>query len=499
MYKIAAGVLFFLFCACDTRKETVIQDSYAVHCGSCHLPPSIDDLPKQLWSDQVLPEMAYRLGISTPGYDPNSGFSYEERKAVLESGIFPPSPVIDEDIFSSIAGYILSMAPDKLAAIPEKHLAELEHYRQKPIHFPDSPMPSFTYLKIRNGKIEVGDVNGGLWTYDKQLDTWEKRYQFESPIVDFAQKDSLRWALTVGILDPSERSRGRLYEIGVEERRILLDSLHRPVNLHVSGAADELEFLIAEFGHHTGRLSIMLPAKGEKKLQTLIPTPGALRALNADIDGDGEEEKLVLFAQGDERVVVLRQPGQEEIRLETILRFSPLSGASWFEVTDIDMDGDLDIITAHGDNADKTYVQKPYHGIRIHINDGNGKFEQMYTYPMNGTTRVVATDWDQDGDQDLAVVSAFPDYSMKTPTSFVILENVSPAKLQWKARTINKANRARWFLMDSGDLDEDGDQDIVLGVFNYHITPVPDKYLQEWKKSPIGLLIIENTMSDIRK
>ena len=492
MHKIVVGVLITLFWACDKRERTTIQASYDIHCGSCHVSPKIDELPNHLWSEQVLPEMAARMGIKTPGYDALSGMSFEEYKAVLESGIFPSQPTMDKELYKSIERYIIEMAPDSLTSLSETTLAPLNHYRQHPIIFPDSKSPSFTYLKIREGTIELGDIQGGFFTYNWPLNTWNKMYQFESPVVGYAQNDSLRWALTVGLLNPSERSQGRLYELSNEKRRILQDSLHRPVYLHVSENTAELTITIAEFGHFTGRLSAM--PRGEKmKLQTIVPSPGALRVYDTDINGDDHTERLVLFAQGDERLVAIRNLGQDRIEMETLLRFSPVSGVSWFEVSDVDGDGYKDIITVHGDNADRTYVQKPYHGVRIHKNDGNGKFTQVYNHPMNGATRVVATDWDMDGDPDLAVVAAFPDYSMETPPSFILLENTKSEQTPWKERSIQGMNKARWFLMDSGDLDHDGDQDLVLGVFNYLITPVPDAYMQEWKKEPIGLLILENT------
>ena len=52
------------------------------------------------------------------------------------------------------------------------------------------------------------------------------------------------------------------------------------------------------------------------------------------------------------------------------MRYQPNYGSSWFEMMDFDGDGDLDLITANGDNADLTYTQKPYHGMRISLNDG---------------------------------------------------------------------------------------------------------------------------------
>jgi hypothetical protein len=43
----------------------------------------------------------------------------------------------------------------------------------------------------------------------------------------------------------------------------------------------------------------------------------------------------------------------------------------------------MDIITAHGDNADYSNIPKAYHGIRIHINSGNNKFaENSFTLFM---------------------------------------------------------------------------------------------------------------------
>ena len=70
-----------------------------------------------------------------------------------------------------------------------------------------------------------------------------------------------------------------------------------------------------------------------------------------------------------------------------MLRFSPVYGTSWFEMIDYDGDGDDDIVTVNGDNADESYVLKPYHGLRIYLNDGNNHFEEKYFYPFYGATR----------------------------------------------------------------------------------------------------------------
>ena len=99
---------------------------------------------------------------------------------------------------------------------------------------------------------------------------------------------------------------------------------------------------------------------------------------------------------------------------------------------------------------------------------------------MYGATRVAVLDWDRDNDPDLAVISAFPNYDQGEAVSFLVLENTAPQDLKFVGRTFEDHNSGRWFLMDAGDLDGDGDADLVLSVFNYHITPVADTHLERW-------------------
>jgi hypothetical protein len=61
------------------------------------------------------------------------------------------------------------------------------------------------------------------------------------------------------------------------------------------------------------------------------------------------------------------------------------------------------MVTANGDNADYSIVLKNYHGIRVHINQGNNEFKETFFYPVYGATRLLAEDFDQDGDIDFAI------------------------------------------------------------------------------------------------
>ncbi|MDX1314277.1 MAG: hypothetical protein R3356_02140, partial [Eudoraea sp.] len=80
--------------ACNPKTQTAQEESYQVYCGSCHLPPKIEHLPKGIWKESVLPDMAARMGLQVNDYNPYQGLSYEEYEATLKSGIYPAKPII---------------------------------------------------------------------------------------------------------------------------------------------------------------------------------------------------------------------------------------------------------------------------------------------------------------------------------------------------------------------------------------------------------------------
>jgi hypothetical protein len=203
---------------------------------------------------------------------------------------------------------------------------------------------------------------------------------------------------------------------------------------------------------------------------------------------------VVLTAQGDEGITIFYQQDNLKFKSDRVIRFSPLYGSSWFELVDYDNDGDKDIITVHGDNADKSNINKPYHGMRVHINEGNNVFKETFFYALNGATRVLAEDFDQDGDTDFALLSTFPDYSANSPT-FVYLENTDSNNYEFDAQTFMESNLGRWFLMDAGDVDNDGDKDIVLSAFTLSFTPLPSDLVEIWKEKDIDIMVLLNQMN----
>jgi hypothetical protein len=106
-------------------------------------------------------------------------------------------------------------------------------------------------------------------------------------------------------------------------------------------------------------------------------------------------------------------------------------------------------------------VLKPYHGIRVFINDGKWSFAERAFYPMNGAAKTQTHDFDGDGDLDIAAISYFADTKRSPLEGFVFFEN--KGALRFEAQSLPEAALGRWMVMESGDFDGDGDRDLVLG------------------------------------
>jgi hypothetical protein len=55
------------------------------------------------------------------------------------------------------------------------------------------------------------------------------------------------------------------------------------------------------------------------------------------------------------------------------------------------------------------------------------------------------------------------------------------------------ADAANWLLMDKGDVDQDGDCDILLGACSINNT-VPKTLRQTWNQQGIGVLLFRNQL-----
>jgi len=126
------------------------------------------------------------------------------------------------------------------------------------------------------------------------------------------------------------------------------------------------------------------------------------------------------------------------------------------------------------------------------LNDGTNHFKEAFFYPMYGAYKAVARDFDGDGDLDIAAIAFFPDFEQAAPENFVYLENRGAMK--FKPFHCPESQAGRWIVMDVGDWDGDGDDDLALGSFVRGPTtiPVPLATRERWRSDGCALLLLEN-------
>jgi hypothetical protein len=156
---------------------------------------------------------------------------------------------------------------------------------------------------------------------------------------------------------------------------------------------------------------------------------------------------------------------------------------------DVNADGWEDIVYTCGDNADYPPVLKPYHGLRVYLNKEGKAYEEAFFYPQHGAYDAVPSDFDQDGDVDFAVVSFFSDWKKEPRSGFVFLENTGD--FQFQPRTFDGVEKGRWMVLDAGDLEGDGDVDLVLGPLCMETKPDRGE-MEGWLLSGLPFVVLEN-------
>ncbi|SFR32255.1 Dihaem cytochrome c [Robiginitalea myxolifaciens] len=444
-----------------------MQSAYQNYCGSCHMLPDPQHLPKRIWAETVLPQMWNLQG----------------------------APALDSLQKAQLTAYILAQAPDALPEITKQEVAELEQFKAE-IHTVEQNkshgiITSLSFDSLREA-FWIGDALGRSYRHSENLDP---RTQYGSPVVSTFRRDDSDYVTLIGYLGPSDLARGHLLRITAGAIDTLAGNLRRPVFTHIEDLNNngQEEILISEFGNNFGALTLLERSnqpsgniEEEYEKRELVSLPGCIKVAIADLDHDGRKDILALFGQAREGMKILYQQEELNFEIEEALQFTPEFGSSWFELADINADGFLDVILANGDNADYSIVLKPYHGVRIFLNDGENQFEESYFFPMHGATRVLVEDFDKDGDLDLAAMAFFPDFQADPQRGFVYLENLGGKNLAFAAQTTPLSAKGNWLVMDKGDMDGDGDTDIILGNF-YQFR---NRAFQQ--ENPIDLLILKN-------
>jgi hypothetical protein len=438
-------------------------------CSRCHEWIPADMLDKTTWRESVLPVMAAKMGI----YEMDGKSFYNERNDPNSAGVYPETPQIDMETLRDIFNYFEAKAPEVLPAQKREQPIGAEKSLFS-VEIPQIPAESgniTTFVDIRPAQKQiiagVSGSNHAIRLFDKQLKPLSALTLPSAPSWVDVQDANHFWVTCMGNILPNNAKEGQLIEVQLENNRLkagkkLLELLPRPVQIQKANLTSPGDILVNGFGHLRGRL--YFHQNGTEKTTTLRDMPGCLHSKVLDWDKDGKNDVIAMFTQGKEAIVLFRNLGNGQFEEKELLSFLPVNGSSWFEIVDVNADGLNDIVYTCGDNADYSVVLKPYHGIYVYENKGQNEFSQTWFYPVHGAYRVMLRDFDLDKDLDMVSIAYFADFTGQPEETLLYFEN--QGKMNWKPFRLPGALNGRWLTMDAGDVDGDGDEDIVLGNFS---------------------------------
>ena len=223
------------------------------------------------------------------------------------------------------------------------------------------------------------------------------------------------------------------------------------------------DVFVCNYGNNVGDFSLFENLKNDTYNKRIIhPMSGAIKVEMTNMDADEENEIVVLFAQEHELIMIWDYENNSFVG-KKVVQFQPAFGSVDFQLRDMDGDGLKDIIIGNGDNSDLSTVLKNFHGVRVLLNRGDKEFSEDYFLPIHGVSKIMAEDFDLDGDTDILTISNFGDFSNPKFKSVQLLLN--EGELVFKPKYINGLPDFRWQTLDVSDFDKDGDLRCISRCF----------------------------------
>lgn len=474
-------------------------------CSSCHLFPEPEIADRFTWSNEILPRMNDWLGYGNVNWKNEPGGD-----DIIASGKIPTSPIISFVDYKMIHSYYLGASPLKAKPQPPKPelTIGLKHFRIRQSNYRlGQPMTTLVKIDEQEHVVFVGDAHAKKLGVVRADGSVAASLDMQNPIVHMLKRPEGYYTTMIGSVFPSDKAEGEIVllqgpksktQTTAEIAQPIMRGLRRPVETVVADLNQDGrdDLVVATYGNIVGRFSwYEKKADGSYEEHILLDRPGAVGCKVYDFNGDGRPDIVVAMAQAQEGISLFLNRGNGKFEEKIITQQHPSWGTSHIEVVDFDKDGKPDLLVTNGDNGDTSMFSnclKSYHGIRLYHNDGNGNFHEAWFYPMYGAYRAIASDFDLDGDMDVAAISFFPDYLGAFKECFTYLENIGDNK--FKPYTFTESIAGRWITMDVGDLDGDGAPDIVLGAFNRSFADIPELLGKTWEERGPSIMILENTI-----
>jgi hypothetical protein len=290
-------------------------------------------------------------------------------------------------------------------------------------------------------------------------------------IVDFDKDGDKDIVVAVlGMLFPNNDKIGSVVILENEgkctfKKRVVVDKIAR-VSDASAGDIDndgDIDLAVGQFGYDDGETR-WIENLGDWKFKSHIlqNLSGPINTELTDIDKDGDLDIVSLVSQEWEEIYCFINDGKGNFQSKLLWGSTNEDfGSSGIAISDLDKDGDDDIIYTNGDAFD--YIPprpRPWHGVQWLENKGNMTFEYHRICNFAGSFFAQPADIDHDGDLDLFVISGFNFWENEDAQSFIWLENTG--NMQFEKHNISN-NPTHLITLSLGDFNNDGETDMVTG------------------------------------
>ncbi len=471
-------------------SDEAVVDRIRAFCGDCHAVPLPKSFPRAAWHDEVRKGYEFYSHSGRTDLDPPPMYQtvkwYRAQAPEQLEFVFPKDAAHELGTTFREERFLGDKSSPLVPAVSHVHWLQLEA---------DSD-PLLVVCDMRGGAVST------LSLRDRKA-TQQTLAKLKNPChvepCDFDANGTIDLIVAdLGSYSPADHEDGRVLLIPQAEDGTFAQPIELATGLgRVADVQpcdvdndDDLDLIVAEFGmHRTGRILLLRDVSGPDEPrrfepETLDARPGASHIPLVDLNDDGRLDFIALISQHYEQVgVYLNQEGMNQpgspFRMKLAWEAPDLTyGSSGITLVDLDSDDDLDVLYTNGDAFDNYYLN-PSHGVQWLENEGNLQFTYHRLTDLVGAYGARAGDLDMDGDQDIIAVAWTP--GKVQPDNVVLTELPSVICLEQTkpgqfVRHTLQTGCPNNSSLEMADFDNDGDLDFAIGCHSLD----PTKSLPYW-------------------